>query len=145
VDGYAHALAENGFSGNEQIFFGLFNQQSGYQITLQAMQSNPVPTAFFGANNFISIGILQALRESGLHVPADISVVGFDDLPPAMQVDPILSVASQPAYEMGQRGTELLLERISDETIEGFRTLVLPTEIILRRSTQTLPTGIQQQ
>ena len=68
-----------------------------------AVAATPRPTALFAANNFIAIGVLHALDEMELRVPEDVAVVGFDDLPPAMVTFPFLTVAAQPAYEMGQR------------------------------------------
>jgi DNA-binding LacI/PurR family transcriptional regulator len=94
----------------------------------------PRPTAIFGTNNFISIGVLKALKDAGLRVPEDVSVVGFDDLPDSMVVDPVLTVAAQPAYEMGSQAAELLLKRISAELPESNQEVILPTEIIIRRS-----------
>ena len=89
----------------------------------------------FGVNNFITIGIIKALRDLRMDVPGDVSVVGFDDLPEAMLLSPFLTVAAQPAYEMGRMATELLLKRISGELSDGYQKLVLPTEIIERGST----------
>ncbi|MFN2233356.1 MAG: substrate-binding domain-containing protein, partial [Anaerolineales bacterium] len=95
---------------------------------------NPRPTAIFGANNFLSIGILKALRDANLSVPQDMSVVGFDDLPVSLIVDPILTVAAQPAYEMGQQATQLLLKRLTDNALERNQEIILPTELIVRCS-----------
>ena len=75
---------------------------------------------------------MQHLKVS---VPGDVSVVGFDDLPESMLMSPFLTVAAQPAYEMGQMATELLIKRISGELSEEYETLVLPTKIIAREST----------
>jgi LacI family transcriptional regulator len=93
------------------------------------------PTAIFGANNFITIGIIKALHDLNVGVPEDISVVGFDDLPESMLLSPFLTVAAQPAYEMGRMATELLLKRISGELTDGYQKLILPTQIIERGST----------
>lgn len=135
VSGYQQALAESGLSKNELVYYGAFNQQSGYESTRQAMMHTPRPTAIFGANNFITIGIIKALRDLKLDVPGDISVVGFDDLPESMLLSPFLTVAAQPAYEMGRMAAELLLKRISGELSGGTQQLVLPTAIIERWST----------
>ncbi|RPJ28630.1 MAG: LacI family transcriptional regulator [Chloroflexi bacterium] len=136
VDGYRRALAEAGLSENELVYWGEFNQHSGYEITHQAMMGFPKPTAIFGVNNFITIGIIKALRDLRMDVPGDVSVVGFDDLPESMLLSPFLTVAAQPAYEMGRMATELLLKRISGELTEGHQELVLPIEIIERESTR---------
>ena len=134
VAGYQKALTEFGLIENELVFYGEFNQQSGYEFTHQAMMHSPKPTAIFGVNNFITIGIIKALRDLKMDVPGDVSVVGFDDLPKSMLLSPFLTVAAQPAYEMGRMAAELLLKRISGELSDGYQQLVLPTEIIERGS-----------
>ena len=82
----------------------------------------PRPTAIFGANNFIAIGIIKALRDLQINVPGDVSIVAFDDFPESMLVAPFLTFVEQPAYEMGRMATELLLKRISGEMYNFFTT-----------------------
>jgi len=135
VAGYRQALIESGLRDNEQVYHGAFIQQSGYEFTKQAMTQSPRPTAIFGANNFIAIGIIKALRDLRMNVPGDVSVVAFDDFPESMLVAPFLTFAEQPAYEMGRIATELLLKRISGEVTGGYQNLILPTQIIERGST----------
>ncbi len=135
VVGYQQALTEAGLAQNELVYYGAFNQESGYELTGQAMMRSPRPTAIFGANNFITIGIMKALQNLELRVPGDVSVVGFDDLPESMLLSPFLTVAAQPAYEMGRVATELLLKRISGELSGRCQTLVLQTQVIERGST----------
>jgi LacI family transcriptional regulator len=134
VFGYQRAMREAGLEQLERVYYGSFTQASGYELARQALEHAPRPTAIFGANNFISIGVLQALRDARFGMPEDVSVVGFDDLPDSMLVDPILTVASQPAYEMGSQAAELLLKRISKELSESHQEVILPTEMIIRRS-----------
>ena len=134
VRGYQRALNEAGLTENTLVYYGAFKHQIGYEFTQQAMTHSPRPTAIFGANNFITIGIVKALHDLQLAVPGHVSVVGFDDLPETMLMNPFLTVAQQPAYEMGRIATELLLKRISGEEIGECQELVLPTEIIERES-----------
>ncbi|HBY08933.1 MAG TPA: LacI family transcriptional regulator, partial [Chloroflexi bacterium] len=134
VSGYQRAISEAGYEGFENIFYGSFTQASGYELTQQALALAARPTALFGTNNFISIGVLKTLREANIGVPEDIAVVGFDDLPDSMVVDPFLTVAAQPAYEMGQQATELLLKRLSGDLPQDHQEIILPTEIIVRES-----------
>jgi LacI family transcriptional regulator len=134
VAGYQQALTGAGLRENELVYYGAFNQQSGYELTFQAMNHTPRPTAIFGANNFITIGIIKALHDLNMDVPRDVSVVGFDDLPESMLVRPFLTVAMQPAYEMGRSATELLLKRISGDLSEDCQEIILPAEIIERES-----------
>jgi LacI family transcriptional regulator len=101
-------------------------------MAAEVMRERP-PTALFAANNFIAIGVLHALESLGLRVPGDVAVVGFDDLPAAMVTFPFLTVASQPAHEMGRRSVAALLDRIANPGRPA-RDIVLPTELVVRRS-----------
>jgi LacI family transcriptional regulator len=122
------------------IYHGAFNQEKGYELTMQSMEHSPKPTALFGANNFITIGILKALKDLKVHVPGDVSVVGFDDLPESMLITTFLTVAAQPAYEMGKVATERLLQRISGELSELPKEVIFSVEIIERRSAGPIAT-----
>jgi LacI family transcriptional regulator len=100
----------------------------------KVLASSRQPTAIFAANNFIAMGALRAMRDAGLRVPDDIALVTFDDIPSALMVDPFLTVAAQPGYEMGRQATELLLARLSGPATLAFQEVILPTEIIIRHS-----------
>ncbi len=130
--GFSRALAEARLPA-PQVRQGAFTIDSGHEMTLALMEAEPRPTAIFAANNFIAIGVLHALEELGLRVPDDVAVVGFDDLPQAMVTFPFLTVAAQPAVEIGRRAVALLLERTADPNGET-REVVLPTELVIRRS-----------
>jgi LacI family transcriptional regulator len=80
------------------------------------------------------VGAHRALLEAGLVVPDDMTMVAFDDLPGGVVAEPFFTVVAQPAYEMGRRATELILARLSGEGLNQFQTVVLPTELIVRRS-----------
>ena len=67
-------------------------------------------------------------------MPEDLALVGFDDLPTDLVVDPFITVAAQPAYEMGRQATELLLARLSEEAPAAYQEIVLPTVIVVRES-----------
>ena len=133
--GYHRALAEAGIPQNEEReIHGAFVQESGFEMARQAMERTNKPTAVFAANNFIAIGVLKAFQEMGLGVPEDVAVVGFDDLPPALITFPFLTVAAQPAYEMGKKAIEILLGRLEGEITGQFQEVVLPAEMIIRQS-----------
>jgi LacI family transcriptional regulator len=139
VAGYRRALREAGLDeGIEQAYYGQFTQRFGYQATQEALKGTPKPTALFAANNFIAIGALRALGDAGLRVPEDCSLVSFDDLTSELVIEPFLTVADQPAYEMGRRATELLIARLSGSAANGYEEIVLPTEMIVRCSSGPL-------
>ncbi len=135
VVGYRRALAEAGLEIRaDWIQYGWVGQASGYEMTERVLAAPPRPTALFAANNFIAIGALRALSAAGLRVPADMSVVAFDDLTSDLVIEPFLTVADQPAYEMGQLAAELLLDRLSGSASDGYQEIVLPTKLSVRRS-----------
>ncbi|MGD0876687.1 MAG: LacI family DNA-binding transcriptional regulator [Anaerolineales bacterium] len=137
VAGYKLALHEAGLKSEKQLIIsGEFSVESGYEMTRSVLALPSRPTALFAGNNFIAIGALKALHDAELVVPKEMSVVGFDDLPAAIVVDPFLTVAVQPAYEMGQRATKRLLECLDGENTGGVQDIVLPVSIIERKSTQ---------
>jgi len=138
IAGYRQALAEVGLGGSgELVFRSAFTQVGGYEMAQRALTVEQRPTAIFAANNFIAIGALKALRDSGVRVPEDMAVVTFDDLPEGLVVDPFLTAAAQPAYEMGRRATELLLARLAGRGEPEPQDIVLPVEVIVRRSSGT--------
>ncbi|MDQ2999360.1 MAG: LacI family transcriptional regulator, partial [Chloroflexota bacterium] len=140
VAGYTRALREAGVDiDQQQIFFDQFTQGDGYLMARQALAAKPQPTALFAANNFIAFGAVRAVREAGLRIPEHISIVAFDDLPQSMIWEPFLTVAAQLAYEIGQRATELLLSRLAGEGPAETQEIMLPTTLIIRKSSAPPP------
>lgn len=138
LDGYRRAMTEAGISNStRQEYIGSFTQASGYEMTRKAFSRSPNPTGLFAANNFIAYGALKALQELGLRVPEDVAVVGFDDLPPALVAFPFLTVAVQPAYEMGQKAIEILLNKLSATPSDCCEEVILQAEIIIHQSSGT--------
>ena len=133
--GYRRALAEAGIPKNKEYeLFGAFTQESGFDMAHHVMEEAEKPTAIFAANNFIAFGAIKALQEMNLRVPEDIAVVGFDDLPASLVTFPFLTVAAQPAYEMGKKAIEILLDRLDGKMPDQFQEVVLPAEIVVRKS-----------
>lgn len=135
VAGYRRALLEAGVPLDDSLILeGPYTLDSGYTLAEQILTRNLRPTALVAANNFIAIGALRALRAAGLRVPKDMSLVAFDDLPAPIVIDPFFTVVSQPAYEMGQTATALLLERLAGNGPAAPQDIVLPTQLIVRNS-----------
>jgi LacI family transcriptional regulator len=135
VAGYKRAFADAGLKVDWRLVsYGKFHQDSGYQRTREILALSHRPTALFAANNFIAIGVMKALYEAGLHVPEDMSVTAFDDLPLGLLVQPFLTVVAQPAYDMGYRATKLLLKRIDSPDEASAEEIVLPTQLLVRQS-----------
>jgi LacI family transcriptional regulator len=135
LNGYRKALSKAGIPKSKwQEYSGSFTQASGYEMTRRAFTGTPKPTALFAANNFIAYGVLKALQEMGLRMPEDVAVTGFDDLPPALVAFPFLTVAVQPAYEMGKKAIEILLNKLGSEASDQYQEVILSAEIIIRQS-----------
>ncbi|MCD6290641.1 MAG: LacI family DNA-binding transcriptional regulator [Anaerolineae bacterium] len=135
VSGYRRALIYHNVPVDEDlILYGEYKEASGRDLARRALSLQPPVTALFAANNFIAIGALQTLREAGIRVPQDMALVSIDDIPQASAIYPFLTVAVQPAYEMGAIATRLLLSRLSEQSDHGPLEIVLPMTIILRES-----------
>jgi LacI family transcriptional regulator len=119
----------------EFIQWGKFTQTSGYEATKRLLESDPRPTALVAGNNFIAIGAMIALKEAGCRVPEDIAIVAFDDLPPALTIEPFFTAVVQPAYEMGFQAAQLLISRLTGERKADYIEIVLPSKLVIRRST----------
>jgi len=130
--GFSKAVEEEGLPA-PIIVHGDFSLASGFDMTRGLMRLEPRPTALFAANNFLAIGAQHAIEEMGLRIPEDVALVGLDDLPTDMVTFPFLTVATQPAQEMGRRAVELLLRRIKEPEGEP-EEILLPTELTIRRS-----------
>ena len=140
VAGFSKAMRETRLEQNlENVYWGSFSQTSGFDIATQVLENTPRPTALLAVNNFIANGALQAVASAGMSVPEDISLVSFDDIPENINPTPFLTVAVQAAYDMGYQATKLLLARLADEGPEDCQEIVLPTSIVIRRSTAPPP------
>ena len=114
---------------------GNFREDSGRNLTLQLLALPQPPTALFVANNLMTVGALEALRDMRIRVPQDMSIVGFDDLTLGSLLQPPLTCVSRPDVEQGALAMRLLLSRIVDRTDDPPRRIVLDTRLLVRGST----------
>ena len=129
--GYRKAMQIAGLEPS--VHPGRTDRQSGEEITMRLFAENMMPEAIIAANNYVAVGAMVALRHLGLRVPSDIALATFDDIESAALIHPFLTVVAQPAYQMGSRAMEMLLERINGYA-GPTRKEVLPTEMIIRTS-----------
>ncbi|MDO8501880.1 MAG: LacI family DNA-binding transcriptional regulator [Gemmatimonadaceae bacterium] len=134
--GYRTALREAGIAPERSLELdGDFTEAGGYAATLELLAAKPRPTAIFAANDSMAIGALSALRESGVRVPEDMAVAGFDDIPLARYMDPPLSSVRVPISDLGARAVEILLHAITHKNEHARQHVRVPTELVVRRST----------
>ncbi len=131
--GYRDALDEAGIAFDAQLVVeGSFVAASGH-AAMVTLLGRTWPTAVFVASDVVAIGAMRALREAGLRIPRDVSVVGFDDIALAEHFDPPLTTVRIPAHSLGETAGQLLVERIAGRPVAA-RTL-LPTQLVIRDST----------
>ncbi len=132
--GYEDALRKGGIDPAEQLMLaGHFTEQFGMSALPRLLAGPQPPTAAFVASDYIALGMLSAAETHGVRVPADLSVVGFDDIRFSQYVRPRLTTIRSPLERLAQIGVELLFDRLAGED-SGVRTEVLPVELIVRES-----------
>lgn len=107
----------------------------GYQVTRRLLAKREAFSAIFAFNDISAIGAIRALREKGLRVPEDVSVVGFDDIQSAAYQNPGLTTVRQPLREMGKIAAETVLRRIAREGQDHPREITVEPELVVREST----------
>jgi LacI family transcriptional regulator len=137
LDGYRAALERAGIpAAPELIRAGDFHYESALAAASDLLELADPPTAIFAASDVQAMGVYEAARRHDLRLPADLSVVGFDDVPMAQWMAPPLTTLHQPLAEMATLATRTLL---LGDTV-GFQNRVeLATTLVVRSSTQALP------
>ena len=110
--------------------------EPGYLATQRLLSAGPRFTALFAFNDVSAVGAIRAIREGGLRVPQDISVVGFDDVQSAAFQNPALTTIRQPLRDMGDLAAKSVLQQITDPAAHpASRQLVVDPELVIREST----------
>jgi len=109
-------------------------QNDSYNQVLELLEGGMKIDGIFASNDLLAIGAIKALKQFGLRIPQDVAVVGFSNWNFCDMVDPPLSSVNQPGKEMGHKSMERLLKLIKDEEDTDTDTLVLDTELIVRKS-----------
>lgn len=112
---------------------GDFTSQSGYEMTKDLLGSGNIPTAIFAASDAIAFGAMRAIREQGLQIPQDISIIGFNDEETCSYMSPPLTTIHAPAYDMGQHGANLVYVA-SNLSIHTPLKVTIPCELVIRES-----------
>jgi LacI family transcriptional regulator len=113
-EGYLKAMKANGIAVNpDWVVQGSFDNDSGRQAMTRLLAAKHRPTAIFAANDPSAIGVIEACREAGLSVPADISIVGAGNIEGAIHPSPFLTTADWPRLELGRVAAKMLLGMIS--------------------------------
>lgn len=138
-EGYKAALAKNKIRLNKKLVeHGLNSFESGESCARKLLQRSPRPTAIFAANDDMAAGAMLVAHQAGIKIPADLSVVGYDDTPVAHQLWPALTTVRQPIQKMAEKATDLLLGQLRYKG-ENFTSSMLISSLIVRDSTGPAP------
>lgn len=116
---------------------GRFTEEGGADAAKQLLEQHPEITAIFACNDKMALGVMHQLKQMGIEIPNQMSVVGFDDIQQMAYVSPSLTTIHLPLYEVGNRACERLVERIRGkrESVDD----ILPTHLVIRDSTAIAP------
>ncbi|KRE29087.1 LacI family DNA-binding transcriptional regulator [Agromyces sp. Soil535] len=135
LDGYRSAMNSAGLAIDpEWVRFGDFHVEGGRDRAREILALPEPPTAIFAGSDLQALGTLDAVREAGLRVPEDISVVGYDDIPLARWVSPRLTTVHQPLRRMGEEAARLAI-RLAEEPAGTTPRMDLATSLVVRDST----------
>jgi LacI family transcriptional regulator len=134
-DGFRSAMRVAGLPVRPELFHaGDFSHEAGQEVMASLLRLPVPPTAVFAGNDQQALGACQAVRERGLRIPDDISVIGFDDLPAARWTNPPLTTIRQPIAEMAAQAMRMLLRYLETGAF-GSQRVELATELVVRSST----------
>jgi LacI family transcriptional regulator len=133
--GFSSGLAERGLKLKPTYDReGMYTFDSGAAAARELLALKSRPTAIFAGNDEMAAGVYKAAHDIGLRIPADLSVVGFDDSPVATRMWPLLSSVRLPIRDMGRMAAEKLFHRYAEKRAGGEMTEVIPA-LIMREST----------
>ena len=139
LSGLRSVLAEEDIEFDEDMIVGQsYSIENGIESMRQLLAKPTRPTAVICFNDDIAIGAMHEIHRQGLHVPNDISVVGFDNVKVSAFMNPPLTTIDQPAYEMGRRGMEVLSDLINSIPLTRSSEM-LPFQLLERQSSGPAP------
>jgi len=139
-EGYKQAMQKLNLERHILIVSGGFTEAPGRRGAQEILSRRPLPTAVFAANDLCAIGALDAFEESGLTIPEDISLMGYDNTSVAALRHVSLTSIHQPSESMGSMAVDRLFERIDKGRIEPLHEVVSPS-LVVRDTTGPVPGG----
>ncbi len=134
LSGYLQALTENGLKIESHfIQKGCGSIESAYEIIRNMVKQNRIPRAFFVVTDEMAIGVIRAVKDSGLNVPKDVAVVGMDDIPLLDYVEPPLTTVRIYIAEMGRTAVGMLLDLIRGQ-YQGKTQIAIQPKLIVRKT-----------
>lgn len=136
LEGYRLSLNESNIPFKmEYVVESSYSKEAGYRNMKLLLEKEEPPTAVFAANDLNALGAIQAIQESGYKAPADISVIGYDNIPMTDIVSPPLTTINIPLYEMGRMATEILIRALQNKDNKEMEQVILKPCLLVREST----------
>ena len=134
LKGYREAMKNYGLAiRNNWVLHGDFDKDQAYREAGNLLDGNDRPTAIFCSDDYMALGVIQRIHETGLKVPHDIAVIGFDDIEIGSFFKPALTTIRQPLYHLGKTSAEVLMDLIDNKLREPVHKM-LDVELIRRES-----------
>lgn len=134
LNGYLKAVKEAGMHRNELLIYECEVSYDGGQKTMEDILNHSIHFgSIFAANDLIALGAYNTLMNNGIRIPADLPLVGFDDIPTAHIITPGLTTVRQPTYRIGSKAAEILFRHVNGESKE-IEHLVLEPELVVRET-----------
>ncbi len=135
TEGFKAALRDNNLPYNDKmLFYGDTTFQSGYQVIKDNIEALRDITAIFAQNDLMALGAIQALKESGINVPEDIAMVGFDDIELCTFYQPYLTTVHQPTKEIAALTCKRLIEKLNSTELTLKQKLEISPTLVIRES-----------
>jgi DNA-binding LacI/PurR family transcriptional regulator len=130
--GYEDAMESHGLAPS--VVRGDYSMESGFEEASRIAGSKNPPSAVFAANDMLAIGLILGLINLGVKVPADLAVMGCDDMPMGALIRPALTTVHVPMYDIGVRATQLLLRAMEGDTDGPAESILLESRLVIRDS-----------
>jgi len=135
LKGYQQALKDHGIEFDDNyVIQGYFTREMGYKGTKELLTMEERPEAIFAGNDYVAMGVIDAVEELGLRIPEEIALVGFDDTAFASNQRIRLTTVSQRTYEMGNLGVQILIDYIERKETDYTHRVVLEPRLVIRES-----------
>ena len=133
--GYLEALAVHGIDADPSLvrYTDDFLEESGYVAASRLVALEKRPSAIFAASDMLAFGTYRAIRDAGLRIPEDVSVVGYDDIPSSSRVSPLLTTVRTDYHGLGEKAASLLLDLITHR-VTGPQKIVIQSSLVVRES-----------